>query len=165
MSHEFCSNMATELSVTIVSASYRLAPEHRLPAAYDDAMEALYWIKTSNDNWLENYVDLSNVFLMGGSAGGNIAYHLRLRAVEQVDTLLPLKIKGLILHQHFFGVVERTESELRIDNPGFPPCFSDLMWELSLPMGVDRDHEYRNPILMEGVRCWVSWGSIDRPSN
>ncbi|OMO65819.1 Alpha/beta hydrolase-3 [Corchorus capsularis] len=149
MSHQFCSNMATELSVIIVSASYRLAPEHRLPAAYDDAMEALLWIKNTHDNdWLENYADLSKVFIMGGSAGGNIAYHLGLRAADQqVDDLLPSKIRGLILHQPFFGGVERTESELRsMNNPGFPPCVSDLMWELSLPIGVDRDHEYCNPI-------------------
>ncbi|OMO67760.1 Alpha/beta hydrolase-3 [Corchorus olitorius] len=85
---------------------------------------------------------------MGGSAGGNIAYHVGLSAAEQVDNLLPLKIKGLILHQPFFGGAERTESELRsIDAPGFPPCVSHLMWELSLPIGVDSDHEYCNPMV------------------
>ncbi|XVF18258.1 hypothetical protein REPUB_Repub11eG0005600 [Reevesia pubescens] len=150
MSHEFCSNMASELSVIIVSPSYRLAPEHRLPAAYDDAMEALSWIKTSHEIWLEKYADFSKIFLMGGSAGGNIAYQLGLRAAEQVDNLLPLKIKGLILHQPFFGGVERTESELRsMNDPNFPPCVSDLMWELSLPIRVDRDHEYCNPRVCE----------------
>ncbi|XVE90885.1 hypothetical protein DITRI_Ditri20bG0112100 [Diplodiscus trichospermus] len=87
---------------------------------------------------------------MGGSAGGNIAYHLGLRATEQVDNLLPLKIKGIILHHPFFGGVERTESESRsINDPIFPPCVSDLMWELSLPIGVDRDHEYCNPTVGE----------------
>ncbi|OMO51004.1 Alpha/beta hydrolase-3 [Corchorus capsularis] len=145
--HEFCSTMATELHVIIVSASYRLGPEHRLPAAYDDAMEALYWIKTSNEIWLENYADFSNVFVMGISAGGNVAFQLGLRAAEQVDDLLPLKIKGLILHHPFIGGVERTESELRSDAPLFLPCVSDLIWELSLPVGVDRDHEYCNPMV------------------
>ncbi|KAK6230931.1 hypothetical protein QUC31_002449 [Theobroma cacao] len=151
MSHEFCSNMASELSVIVVSASYRLAPEHRLPAAYDDAMEALSWIKTSHDNWLENYADFSQIFLMGGSAGGNIAYHLGLRAAEQVDSLSPLKIQGLILHQPFFGGVERTESEFRsINDSIFSPCDSDLMWELSLPIGANRDHEFCNPTVAHG---------------
>ncbi|XVF84240.1 hypothetical protein PTKIN_Ptkin17bG0009900 [Pterospermum kingtungense] len=146
MGHVFCSNMASQLGVIIVSASYRLAPQHRLPAAYEDAMEALSWIKTTSENWLQSYANFSNIFFMGGSAGGNIAYQLGLRAAEQADNLLPLKIKGLILHQPFFGGVERTESELRsINDPAFPPSVSDLMWELSLPVGVDRDHEYSNP--------------------
>lgn len=41
MFHDFCVNMVDEIGVFIVSIGYRLAPEHRLPAAHDDAMEAL----------------------------------------------------------------------------------------------------------------------------
>lgn len=43
---------------------------------------------------------------MGDSGGGNIAYHAALLAAAQVDDLLPLKIKGLILLKPFFGVVK-----------------------------------------------------------
>ncbi|KAH7537945.1 hypothetical protein FEM48_Zijuj03G0146700 [Ziziphus jujuba var. spinosa] len=143
--HDFCVDLANEVPVIIASVEYRLAPEHRLPAAYDDAMEALYWIRTTKDEWLREYADLSNCFLMGGSAGANIAYHAGLRAAMEVDKLEPLKIKGLILQQPFFGGTQRTESEMRLVNdPYLPVCSSDLMWELSLPIGVDRDHEYCN---------------------
>lgn len=83
---------------------------------------------------------------MGSSAGGNIVYHVGIRAASKADDLFPLKIKGLILHQPFIGGVKRTESELRLmNNQVFPLSVSDLMWELSLPQGVDRDHEYSNP--------------------
>ncbi|XWS27535.1 hypothetical protein CRYUN_Cryun26dG0124100 [Craigia yunnanensis] len=146
MFHEFCSNIASELPVIVLSASYRLAPEHRLPAAYDAGIEALHWIKTIQDDWLRDYADYSNCFLMGSSAGGNMAYHVGLRAAQEIDNLSPLTIRGLILHQPFFGGVQRTESELRLVNDlFFPPCVSDLMWELSLPIGVDCDHMYCNP--------------------
>ena len=94
--HIFCSNMAVQLQVVVVSVNYRLAPEHRLPAAYDDAMEALHWIKTSQEAWLQKYVDFSNCFLMCGSAGGNITYHTGLRAAAEVDHLFPIQIKGMI---------------------------------------------------------------------
>ncbi|XP_007038525.2 PREDICTED: uncharacterized protein LOC18605456 [Theobroma cacao] len=144
--HDFCSNMSKAIPAIVVSVDYRLAPENRLPAAYDDGLEALHWIKTTGDEWLREYADLSNCFLMGSSAGGNIAYHVGLRAAEVVHELEPLKIKGLVLHQPFFGGTQRIASELRLMNdPVLPPIVSDVMWDLSLPIGVDRDHEYCNP--------------------
>ncbi|XP_071916687.1 carboxylesterase 1-like [Coffea arabica] len=138
--------IVTEIPAVVVSVEYRLAPEHRLPAAYEDCFEALHWIKKSKDEWLEKYADFSKAFLMGTSAGGNIAYHVGLHAAACVDDLGPLQIKGLILHQPFFGGIERTESELRLaKNMVIPLTVCDLMWDLSLPIGVDRDHEYCNP--------------------
>ncbi|XP_041002722.1 carboxylesterase 1-like [Juglans microcarpa x Juglans regia] len=148
--HEFCANIAIQLHVIVVSVDYRLAPKHRLPAAYDDAMDALRWLKTTTeDEWLRNHADLSNTFIMGTSAGGNIAYHAGLRASVVADDLEPLVIRGLILHQPFFGGSQRTESELRGNDPVLPLSVSDLMWELSLPI-VDREHEYCNPMVEGG---------------
>nr|XP_027081097.1 carboxylesterase 1-like [Coffea arabica] len=140
--------LATEVPFVVVSIEHRLAPEHRLPAAYEDCLEAVHWIKNSQDEWLEKYANLSNSFLMGSSSGGNIAYHVGLSASSCVDDLKPLNIKGLILHQAFFGGNKRTESELRALNDTFiPPCCTDVLWELSLPVGADRDHEFSNPVL------------------
>ncbi|EYU25033.1 hypothetical protein ABFS82_06G040000 [Erythranthe guttata] len=145
--HAFCSRLAAEIPALVVSVEYRLAPEHRLPAAYDDSAEALDWIRTAGDEWLTDYADFSNCFLMGTSAGGNIAYHVGLRECVDVDQPKPLKIQGLILHQPFFGGVERTPSEIRLaGDKVLPPLLSDIMWDLSLPVGVDQDHEYSNPI-------------------
>ncbi|KAM5557255.1 carboxylesterase 1 [Rosa sericea] len=146
--HDFCFNFAADVPVIVASVEYRLAPEHRLPAAYDDAVEALHSIKTSQDDWLRDYADLSNCFLMGSSAGGNIAYNAGLRAAaEGIDLLHPLKIRGLILVQPYFGGNRRTSSELRlVNNPVLAPSVCDLMWDLSLPIGADRDHEYCNPM-------------------
>lgn len=146
MFHDFCVKMVDEIGVFVVSVEYRLAPEHRLPAAYDDAMEALFWIRNSDDEWLRCYVDYSKCYLMGKSAGATIAYHAGLRAVEVVKDLEPLKIQGLILRQPFFGGKERSKSELKLENDQILPlCVTDLMWELALPIGADRDHEYCNP--------------------
>ncbi|KEH26541.1 putative carboxylesterase [Medicago truncatula] len=152
MFHNFCAEMAETVEAVVASVDYRLAPEHRLPAAYDDAMEALSLIRSSDDEWLTKYVDFSKCFLMGNSAGGTIAYHAGLRVVEKMNDLEPLKIQGLILRQPFFGGTNRTESELRLENdPVFPLCVSDLMWELALPIGVNRDHEYSNLRVGNGV--------------
>lgn len=82
--------------------------------------------------------------------GGNITYHVGLRVAEDVDNFKPLKINGLILHYPFFGGSERTESELIMANDiVLPLIVSDVMWNHSLPIGANRDHEYCNPAVMD----------------
>ncbi|KAJ0236362.1 carboxylesterase 120 [Hirschfeldia incana] len=149
--HDFCSDMSRDLNAIVASPSYRLAPEHRLPAAYDDGLEALEWIRSSGEDWIESHADLSNAFLMGTSAGGNLAYNVGIRSAG--SDLSPLRIRGMILHHPFFGGKERCGSEMRlVDDQVCPPIVSDMFWDLSLPVGVDRDHEYSNPTAGEGSR-------------
>ncbi|CAL5407741.1 unnamed protein product [Camellia sinensis] len=106
---------------------------------------------------------------MGTSAGANIAYHAGLRATQFIGDLQPLKIKGLILHHPFFGGSDRVGSELGlIKDPVLTIPGTDLRWELSLPVGADRDHEYCNPTVGGGrinqsrSSCWVggSWRRV-----
>ncbi|MED6182754.1 hypothetical protein PIB30_031632 [Stylosanthes scabra] len=155
--HEFCFNLANDVVAVVASIDYRHAPEHRLPAAYEDAMETLHWMKTNQeeDDWLRYYADLDNVFLMGSSAGGNIAYHAGLRVAAAgggYDLGIP-KIQGLILVQPFFSGVQMTGSEMRLaDDPHLPLCDNYAKWNLSLPVGADRDHEYCNPTAGDGPK-------------
>ncbi|KAI3918071.1 hypothetical protein MKX01_041391 [Papaver californicum] len=145
--HDYCKSKATTLSAIVVSVEYRLAPESRLPAAYDDAVDALNWVKHQAlegkpcERWLRDYADFTKCYVMGESAGANIAYQVCLRASE-LD-LGPVNISGLILNQPFMGGIERTSSELRLINDKILSLpVSDLMWELSLPIGSNRNHPY-----------------------
>ncbi|WOH09390.1 hypothetical protein DCAR_0728847 [Daucus carota subsp. sativus] len=150
--HEIWNGASAFAPSLVISVDYRLAPEHRLPAAYDDALEAIMWVRdqarevNTRDPWMKDLADYSNVYIMGTSAGGNIAYHANLLALDA--DMSPVQIKGLILNQPFFGGVQRTQSEERLStNPNLPLNVSDLMWQLALPLGSDRDHEYSNPLI------------------
>ncbi|KAG6430362.1 hypothetical protein SASPL_108427 [Salvia splendens] len=166
----FCSEITLHLHALMVSVDYRLAPEHRLPAAYDDCMESLLWLK-SGDEWITDHADLSNCYIMGNSAGGNLALHAGLQASRRLEEVAPVKIRGLILHQPFFGGVERTASEIRLaENEIIPLYMTDLTWDMALPIGADRDHEFSNlrkglmdvdKVVSEGWRILVSGNEGD----
>ncbi|XP_074319638.1 carboxylesterase 1-like [Silene latifolia] len=142
----FCALMANRLSVIVVSVEYRLAPENRLPAAYEDVLDALYWLKDGNDDWVKSYGDVSECVLMGESAGGNIAYNVGLKASSLGDVFNPLIIRGMVLIQPFFGGIDRSGSELRLDKTGaLRLVVTDLMWDMSLPIGTNRNYWYCNP--------------------
>ncbi|KAL2492101.1 putative carboxylesterase [Abeliophyllum distichum] len=162
--HDHCNNLAAQVHSVVASVEYRLAPEHPLPAAYEDVLQAIHWIKSQAldslrpDPWLHKFANFSRVFIMGESSGGNIAYHVALRASE-LD-LGPMKIQGVILDQPFFGGVERTSSELRlIEDPYLPLYMADAYWSLALPFQANRDHEFCNPFTygFERVRRLPRW--------
>ncbi|KAM6045800.1 arylacetamide deacetylase-like 4 isoform 2-T2 [Theristicus caerulescens] len=65
-----CRYLSRESESVVVSVQYRLAPEHKYPAAYEDCLNAtIHFMKN-----IERYgVDPANVIVCGDSAGGNLA--------------------------------------------------------------------------------------------
>lgn len=54
----------------VVSIHYRQAPEHKFPAAHEDAYGAYQWVLKNGHRWGGN---TKNVAVVGESAGGNLA--------------------------------------------------------------------------------------------
>ncbi|GAA0152610.1 deacetylase [Lithospermum erythrorhizon] len=147
----FLKGLVEKIGAMLISLDYRLAPENRLPAAYDDAMDCLNWIKNTQDKWVREFADFGNVYLFGTSAGGNLAYNAGLRAASIAENLNPVKITGLILHHPYFSGSKRTLSEERLKDDSLLPLDSiDKMFDLCLPKGADHDHEYCNPLANGG---------------
>ncbi|WCJ25389.1 alpha/beta-Hydrolases superfamily protein [Euphorbia peplus] len=151
--HDFLSNLSAKTSSIIMSVNYHLAPENRLPCAYDDGIKAIMWVKQlvnyaslGEHKWWLSRCNLSQFFLSGDSAGANIAYNVATRLAFNVK---PLNLKGIILIQPFFGGETRTSSEKYTSQPvnsALTISASDSYWRLSLPVGANRDHPYCNPL-------------------
>jgi len=65
-----CRKLAVEGELIVISVDYRLAPEHKFPAAVEDAITATKWVAA---NAQKLGVDASRLVVGGDSAGGNLA--------------------------------------------------------------------------------------------
>lgn len=79
-SHDgLCRRLAAVSGLPVAAIDYRLAPEAPFPAALDDGMAALGWLR-DNAQWLG--LDPDRWAAAGDSAGGQIALAIALRAAE-----------------------------------------------------------------------------------
>lgn len=85
-----CRQLALRSGAAVMALDYRLAPEHRFPAAVDDAWAALAWL---HEHAASLGLDSSRLAVGGDSAGGTLA---ATTAFFARDRGLPLKGQLLI---------------------------------------------------------------------
>lgn len=66
----FCRDLCVRSGAVVVSADYRHGPEHRFPAAADDAVAAVQWLA---DRAVDLGAEAGRLVVAGWSAGANIA--------------------------------------------------------------------------------------------
>jgi acetyl esterase len=80
-SHDgLCRMICRDAAIHVLSVDYRLAPEHRAPAAVDDCVAAYRWAR---GHAAELGADPSRIGVGGDSAGGNLAALVALRSREE----------------------------------------------------------------------------------
>jgi acetyl esterase len=84
--------MTNLANAVVVSSHYRQGPEHRFPAAHQDAFAAYRWV-LKNAGSLKG--DTSKVAVMGESAGGNLAATVSMMAR---DSGVPLPVYQVLVY-------------------------------------------------------------------
>ncbi|XP_066327708.1 tuliposide A-converting enzyme 1, chloroplastic-like [Miscanthus floridulus] len=146
--HLFLNRLAAAVPALLVSVDYRLAPEHPLPAGYDDCLAALKWVLSAADPWVAAHGDLARVFVAGDSAGGNICHHLAIHpdivvSVQQESRPPPPPLKGAVLiHPWFWG------SEAVGEEPADPAAraMGAGLWFFACPETSGMDDPRMNPM-------------------
>ncbi|WP_372399434.1 alpha/beta hydrolase [Azospirillum sp. HJ39] len=80
-SHDgLCRAIASKSGVAVLSVGYRLAPEHRFPTAFDDALDALDWLGRTGAGL---GLDSGRLAVGGDSVGGSLAAAISLWAAAE----------------------------------------------------------------------------------
>ena len=120
----FSSVLAAECGVRVFCAAYRLAPEHRYPAAVEDALEAYQYL-------LKKGYAGHQILLCGESAGGGLIYSLCLK-LKELGLPLPCGLIGISPWTDLTGSGKSYEENREVD-PSMSPellqfyakCYTD----------------------------------------
>ncbi|KQJ99979.1 tuliposide A-converting enzyme 2, chloroplastic [Brachypodium distachyon] len=135
--HRFLNDLASACPAIGVSVDYRLAPEHPLPAAYEDCLAALRWtFSPTADPWISAHADLARVFVAGDSAGGNICHHIAV----QPDVA---RLRGTVLIHPWFWGSEAVGEETRDPAERAMGCG---LWKFACPGSAGPDDPRMNPM-------------------
>lgn len=137
--HNYITSLVSRASVIVVSVHHRLAPEHYLPAAYEDSYAALDWVLShingGSEPWLTDHGDFTQVYASGESSGANIAHHMAMYGGA--------KLRGAVLIHPYFLSSEKVESE------EFNPAMAAKLvkiWKVVCPSTTGLDDPWINPL-------------------
>ena len=150
MYYHFYAWLVRSVRAVCVSVYLRLAPEHRLPAACDDAYAAFLWLRDvargeMSESWLNSYADFGRVFFVGDSTGGNIVHDLAAR-VSGLESE-PVRLAGGVAIHPGFLRAEPSKSFLELaESPLLTRDMVNKFMGLALPIGSSKDHPITCPM-------------------
>ncbi|GJN33779.1 hypothetical protein PR202_gb22402 [Eleusine coracana subsp. coracana] len=153
--HCYVNSLAAATGALVVSVDYRLAPEHPLPAAYDDSWAAFQWAASAQDAWIAQHGDLARLFLSGDSAGANIVHDVLVRAASSGGSDGP-RIEGAVLCHPWFAGNQPIEGE-----PAGGPAASAGLWMYACPGAVGGADDPRDRAYFEAVAASAWPGTVE----
>ena len=134
-----CRVLAHETPCAVLSVDYRLAPEHRFPAAVDDALAVL---RAVAQDAARLGIDARRIAVGGDSAGGNIAAAVTLAARDEGGP----EIRYQLLIYPVTDLTSDTESK-RLFSKGY--LLNSMPFYIASYLGPDGDgtHALASPLL------------------
>jgi len=141
----YCRALANAAKAIVVSVDYRLAPEHRFPAAAEDCFAATQWVNNQLDR-LDGRV--GSLTVAGDSAGGNLAAVVALMARDRGGADIARQILFYPITDHDFS----TASYVDFASDYFLTRAAMIwFWDHYCPEDTDRDHPYLSPLRAENL--------------
>ena len=133
-------SIANRARCGIVSVDYRLAPEHRFPAAPEDAYAATTWVAEHGGSL---GFDRSRIAVGGDSAGGNLATVVALMARDRQGPRIALQVLVYPVTNHDF-----TTASYRDNATGYLLTTDSMKWYWAHDLGDagDGGHPYASPL-------------------
>lgn len=145
-SHDpFCRSIAQLANVIVVSIDYRLAPEHKYPAAFNDCCAAFDWVAKHIQDWGG---DASKLMVGGISAGGNLAAAATLKARESKFPAIKAQVLICPVMQHSF---DTSSYQKYADGYFLTKKDMEWFWTQYLEKSEDGMEPYASPLLAPDV--------------
>lgn len=125
----------------VVSVHYRQAPEHKFPAAAEDADFAFQWVQR---NAMSFNGDPDRVAVGGESAGGNLATGVALQARERGG---PMPIHQLLVYPVTVHAFDSPSYQQYADAQPLNAPMMHWFWEQYLENDADRQSPLASPLL------------------
>ncbi len=84
-----CSAIARRAGAVVVAVDYRLAPEHKFPAAVTDSYAAFLWVAANVEKL---GIDSTRIAVGGDSAGGNLGAVVSLKSRDEQGPAIALQV-------------------------------------------------------------------------
>ena len=137
----FLSRVSQASGAVVLAVDYRLAPEHKFPAALEDCTEAYRWMRQHGPG---GQAPTASAYLMGDSAGGNLALATLLKA-RDLKLTLPEAVVAISPATDFTGGSPSLVSRAAVD-PIINPAILPALIPVYLGENTNPSDPYASPL-------------------